>query len=47
MKDWIVEEFYIFIEATSRRPSILWVPTVAVILGLILLVYLNLTLANW
>lgn len=47
MKDWIVDEFYIFIEVTSRRPSILLVPTVAMILGFILLVYLNLTLANY
>ncbi len=47
MKEWIVNEFYIFIQATSRRPCILWVPTIAMILGLILLVYLNLTLANY
>lgn len=47
MKDWIVDEFYIFIQATSRRPSILWVPTITMILGLILLVFLNVILANY
>ena len=47
MKDLIFDEFYIFIQAISRRPSILWVPTIAMVLGLILLVFLNVILANY
>lgn len=47
MKDWIVDECYLYLEIISRRPSIIWVPVILMVLGLILIAYLNSMLANY
>ena len=47
MKDWLITEFYNFLEITHRRKAILIVPTMGMALFLILDFFLNWNLQNY
>lgn len=47
MKDWLITEFYNFLEITHRRKAIIMVPTIGMVLFLILDCFLNWNLQNY